>query len=216
MSADDRGTAVVRIADSVREGIKQGRFAPGQRLIESGLTAELGVSRGPLREALAWLASEGHLVLVPNRGAVVRRWTRQDVRDLFAVREVLEGQAAALAALGGSADQRRAVLDIVTSFEHADDAHAYMSHNSVFHDRIATLSANPQLERLIEQVATNAYRVRFRQVVEVADRRALLDDHRHVAQAIAEGDPPGAERAMRAHVRRSLELTMSLPDGAFE
>jgi DNA-binding GntR family transcriptional regulator len=169
-----------------------------------------------LREALAWLASEGHLVLVPNRGAVVRRWTRQDVRDLFTVREVLEGQAAALAARHASAQQRRTLVQLVDELERPDDPLAYMEHNGAFHERIALLSDNALLTRMIDQVATNAYRLRFRQVVEVADRGVLLDDHRRLARAIARSRADDAEAAMRAHVRRSLDLTMALPDSAFE
>ena len=84
--------------EAITDGVKDGRYAPGQRLVEADLTAELGVSRGPLREALGRLAAEGVLELEPYRGAVVRRLTREDVEDLFSVREVLEGEAARLAA----------------------------------------------------------------------------------------------------------------------
>jgi DNA-binding GntR family transcriptional regulator len=209
-----KNTVVDQITDHIRDGIKHGRFAPGQRLVESDLTSELGVSRGPLREGLSRLASEGHLIIEPFRGAVVRRWTRQDIIDLFEVREVLEGQAANLAAASADAAGRKALLAAVKKMRANVDPQGYLVHNASFHEQIASLSANALLQRLLEQLSTNAYRLQFRQVVVNADRRRPLADHLAIAEAIASGDGRAAERAMRKHVRESKELTLSIGDGA--
>jgi DNA-binding GntR family transcriptional regulator len=210
-----KNTVVDNITEHIRDGIKHGRFAPGQRLVESDLTAELGVSRGPLREGLSRLASEGHLIIEPFRGAVVRKWTRQDIVDLFDVREVLEGQAAQLAA--GSADlvARKALLSSVKKVRPTVDPQGYLTHNASFHEQIAALSSNALLQRLLEQLSTNAYRLQFRQVVVNADRRRPLADHLAIAEAIASGDGRAAERAMRKHISSSRDLTLATSDSAF-
>ena len=87
-------TAVERIADDLRKGIKTGRFAPGQRLIEADLTRLLGVSRGPLREAMARLAGDGLVTIEPNRGVTVKTLTRAEVRGIAAIRETIAGMDA--------------------------------------------------------------------------------------------------------------------------
>jgi DNA-binding GntR family transcriptional regulator len=211
-----KNTVVEQITDHIREGIKHGRFAPGQRLIEADLTRELGVSRGPLREGLSRLASEGHLVIEPFRGAVVRRWTRPDIIDLFGVREVLEGQAAHLAALNGNAVARKALLTSVKKIRRDVNPQGYLVHNQSFHESIATLSSNALLQRLLEQLSTNAYRLQFRQMVVHADRSEALADHTAIATAIAAGDAKAAERSMRKHVRDAQRLTLALIDSKLD
>jgi DNA-binding GntR family transcriptional regulator len=207
-----KNSVVEQITDHIREGIKHGRFAPGQRLVESDLTRELGVSRGPLREGLNRLASEGHLVIEPFRGAVVRRWTRTDIIDLFGVREVLEGQAARAAALNTDAAARKALLASVKKVRRDVDPQGYLTHNVAFHETISTLSDNALLQRLLEQLSTNAYRLQFRQIVVNADRREALAAHAAIAAAIAAGDGNAAEREMRKHVQNSQQLTLQLFD----
>ncbi|UCE30896.1 MAG: GntR family transcriptional regulator, partial [Burkholderiales bacterium] len=82
----------------LREALLEGRFAPGQRLVEADLVATLGVSRSSVRSALERLAAEGLVRLSAHRGAVARRMSRREVEELYAIRERLEGLAAGLAA----------------------------------------------------------------------------------------------------------------------
>src|SRR5262245_43090553 len=93
----ERGGTVEYILEHLRSGVLQGLYAPGQRLIEADLTQELRVSRGPLREAFRRLSAEGLLEIVPHRGAMVRRLTLREMRELFQIRLGLEMLAARLA-----------------------------------------------------------------------------------------------------------------------
>ena len=86
-----------QVAETLLDGIKGGRFVPGQRLIEADLTAELGVSRGPVREALKHLAAEGLIHLIPHRGAYIRKLTRRQAIDILVIQETLTALAARLA-----------------------------------------------------------------------------------------------------------------------
>jgi DNA-binding GntR family transcriptional regulator len=204
---------VQSVVDAIVEGVKEGRYAPGQRLVEADLTAELGVSRGPLREALGRLAAEGVLEIEPYRGALVRRLGREDVLDLFQIREVLEGEAARLAAtLIDEGDHRPrlvAAIAAVDGFLDRNDSVGYMDENSRFHELIVELSGNKLLARLIGQLQVHAFRLLFRRmVVEDTAVENSIAEHDQVAAAILAGDARAAERAMRHHVRRSGEMVL--------
>jgi DNA-binding GntR family transcriptional regulator len=208
-----RQTAVESVIVAITEGIKAGRYAPGQRLVEADLTAELGISRGPLREALGRLAAEGMLDLEPYRGAVVRRLSPQDVQDLFNIREVLEGEAARLAALRIDEGENRTRLEdemrVLDSFRGRGDTMAYMDENERFHELVVELSGSHLLARLIPQLQVHAFRLLFRRmIVEDSAMPNSLAEHEAVATAILAGNAKAAERAMRVHVRRSGELSL--------
>jgi DNA-binding GntR family transcriptional regulator len=81
------------------KGLYEGRYLPGQRLVEADLTAHYRVSRGPVREALNWLAAHGIVSLTLQRGAQVRRLSREEAVDILVIVESLIGLAACLAAI---------------------------------------------------------------------------------------------------------------------
>jgi DNA-binding GntR family transcriptional regulator len=206
-------TAVDSVVEAITEGVKDGRYAPGQRLVEADLTRELGVSRGPLREALGRLAAEGIVVNEPYRGAVVRKLTRADIVDLFQIREVLEGEAARLAALSiAEGDHRRRVaasLKTLERFKRRPDTYAYMDENTRFHDLVVELSGNKLLARLIGQLQVHAFRLLLRRLVAESDAVGdSIREHESVARAILAGDGRAAEREMRKHVRRSGRMVL--------
>jgi len=216
-----RQTAVEAVIEAITEGVKDGRYAPGQRLVEADLTAELGISRGSLREALGRLAAEGMLELEPYRGAVVRRLSPEDVQDLFNIREVLEGEAARLAALHIDEGSNRARLQqemaVVDGFRGRGDTMAYMDENERFHELVVELSGSKLLARLIPQLQVHAFRLLFRRmIVEDSAMPNSIDEHSAVVSAILAGDAKAAERAMRVHVRRSGALSVRVAEqGAF-
>jgi GntR family transcriptional regulator, trigonelline degradation regulator len=86
----------MQVLDELRQSIIAGRLQPGARLIERELIAMMGVSRTVIREALRQLESEGLVAIVPNKGPIVRELTRDEARDLYSIRAVLEGLAARL------------------------------------------------------------------------------------------------------------------------
>jgi DNA-binding GntR family transcriptional regulator len=210
---------VERIADELRRGIKSGRFAPGQRLIEADLTRLLNVSRGPLREAMARLAGDGLVRIEPNRGVTVRTLTREEVQSIAAIREMLEGLAARLAAEnidrdGRRAEFRRAWQDM-TSERARSDPGDYVDANERFHTTIVRIGGNAPLEQLLEQLRTPLFRFQFRSRFTMTNLARGHQDHSAIAKAILAGDADAAERAMRRHLRNSTKLIQSLPDEAF-
>src|SRR5690554_6397314 len=85
------GNSAELTLNQLRAAIQHGQFAPGQRLIEVDLMKAFSVTRGPLREALRRLGVEGIVELVPNRGAIVKEFSPNELVDLFRIRESVEG-----------------------------------------------------------------------------------------------------------------------------
>jgi DNA-binding GntR family transcriptional regulator len=217
--APARATVVDQVVEAIVERVKLGRYVPGQRLVEADLTVDLGVSRGPLREALSRLASQGLLDLSPHRGAVVRRLTRTDVEELFALRELLEGEAARLAARNINVVGARATFTSLSrsmrSYRTAKDWRSYMDANTALHDAIVEASGNSLLQQMVDQLSTQSFRIQFRSTV---DGRPLLEsvrDHEAILTAILAGDEDAARQRMQEHVRRSGQEALAQPDAMF-
>lgn len=215
----ENGGAVAWAVEAIREGIAAGSYAPGQRLIEADLTAELGVSRSTLREALRLLAAQGILQLIHNRGALVLRMSRPEVEQLYAIREVLEGLAAGLAAravaAGASPAPLRRALAAMAPFKGSGESAAYFTHNRAFHAAVVAMSRNPQLERLIDQLQLPLLAMQFRSQLRDEDIAHSIAAHEEIADAILAGDPDRAEAAMRDHVRTGGRIVGRLPDSVF-
>lgn len=210
-------TAVDRVARAIIEGIRAGRYAPGQRLIEADLTRDLSVSRGPVREATRRLAAEGLLETMPHRGVAVRRLSRADVAAVYRVREVLEGLAARLAAerVRAAGPRVAASLRGGPACAPGADPAAYPDHNARFHAEIVRLADNPFLEAQIAALRLPLLRLQFRIVLNPETIGISSAGHRAVADAILAGDGTGADRAMRRHVRSSAKAIATLPDTIF-
>ena len=100
------------IADEVRTAILDGRFQPGERLVEDRLAAAYGVSRNPVREALRALEGEGLVVVKPRRGAFVATLSGDEAHEIIELRAALEGLSARLAARRGAAATKAQIADV--------------------------------------------------------------------------------------------------------
>ena len=206
-----RGSAVEQVVGSLFKGLMSNRFAPGQRLIESDLTAEYGVSRGTLREAFRRLAADGLVEIVPNRGAIVRRLSMRDMTELFQIRNRLEGLAALLAA-----EQCRDP-DVRQRFQTAIkpiwDAHPrthsgeYIHENARFHEAILEASGNRQLTLISRQFQLPVIMAQVCGLLTAETIASSVAEHRLLAQAILDAKASEAERIMQDHLSRAMQLT---------
>lgn len=215
-TADARhGQTVEHTVQQLRDAIFAGRLVPGQRLIAGDLTAEIGISRGTVREAFRRLEADGLLEIIPNRGAVVRRLNNEQVRDLFQIRENLEGLAARLAAEHiGEGDHRAvfaAMWERVRRASETEQTPLFMEQNRVFHRAIVKLSGNAMLTDLIETLHLPVVMFQVGQVMPPEKILRSQQDHVRVAEAILAGDGDGAEREMRQHLKSSAEWVLRLP-----
>lgn len=204
-----RGGTVDYVVERIRDALLSGRLALGQRLIEADMTQELGISRGPWREAMRRLAAEGVVELVPNRGALVRRLSRQDIIDRFRIRQSLEGLAAALAASriteSGQLERFRAAL----RQPDGKAPEAPRAANFRLHRAIAEGAGNPQLLELITQL----WGAELRGPEHGAYWRDSAAEHARIVDAVLAGDAAAAEHAMRQHLGAVLERLLATPEG---
>lgn len=202
------GDTVERVAAILKEQILDGSLAPGQRLISRDLIEELGISRGPLREAFRRLATDRLIELIPNRGAVVRRLSRTEIINLFQIREALEGQAARLAAERIDQDGNRAYFSAIVKqgrhHKRKQLMQSFIAHNREFHQAIVKMSDNEELAELIDRYQLAVFMTLLRQAVGTEQIiRDSIDQHEAIAAAILAGDPDQAYAAMRHHLWHS-------------
>lgn len=194
--------------DKVVEAITSGEFDPGQRLSEAELARNLGISRGPLREALGRL--EGRLVKrTPRIGVHVISFTREDLEALFLTREALEGMSARLAAERMSDTQLKDLRALLESHAHqpelaSGEAYVQRSLDDDFHFSIIHGARCERLERLLMDEIYYQLRIHRRKSSTQPGRaQAALKEHRQIVEALEKRDADRAETAMRTHLRNA-------------
>jgi len=221
----DRAGQSQRALMGVREIIVSGEIAAGTRLSEVALAERLGISRTPLRAALARLGQEGLVEAIPSGGYAVRVFSREDVIDAIELRGVLEGTALRLAAERGVAPARLRELesllgeiDIALHGEVEDmDFDSYVDLNSAFHERLWGL-ASQTIRREIERVTSLPFASPSAFLNKQADvpafRRSLYGaqaQHRAMVNAIELREAARAEALAREHARlarQNLEFVL--------
>ncbi|ABG06039.1 transcriptional regulator, GntR family [Rubrobacter xylanophilus DSM 9941] len=204
------GSAAERAAAVLREAILDGTLPPSSWLRETELARELGMSRTPVREALKRLAAEGLVEITARQAAVVARMTLEDILEVYAVRETLEGLAARLAARHRGPDHLRRLEGLLSRMERSEEPSGLAALNLEFHRVIREAARNRYLERFLAHVEF-AVRRFGRTTFEVPGRpQEALDEHRRLVAAIAAGDAGEAERLAVGHMRRARELRIRM------
>jgi DNA-binding GntR family transcriptional regulator len=192
-----------RVYATLRDYLRAGRIPRGRPLQEAALAAQLGVSRTPVREALARLASEG-LVVAEGRSFTVPSLTMGDIEDIYALRFLLEPEALRLVA--ASKPERkalaplRAALDDMASAHQAGDGAAFMEANYAYRSAWTALVPNKRLVRAIQLYADHVRYLRAFTLDEAVVRSVVLKGLKRLATALAAGDGEAAAEAMRAHL----------------
>ena len=209
-----------RLVAALSQAILEGRMVPGQRLVESDLQQQFGAGRSSVREALHQLQAQGLVTVAANKGASVRRLGRTEVRDLFVIRERLEGLAASLAAThvaDGTAATRatRALSGLLDQMAKTQDAVTYGRLNRELHGALLSLAGNAELVRLVQQLSLPVFHQQFRGFLQPENQRASHAQHEVIVEAVLAGRPRAAEAAMRSHVREGLKVVLSWADDNF-
>ncbi|MCC7474704.1 MAG: GntR family transcriptional regulator [Pirellulales bacterium] len=193
-----------------------GGIAPGAKVVERRLADELGVSRIPIREILRQLAGQGLLVSDESgQGTRLRKYTAEEIRQLYELRELLEGGAARAAAKVAT-DTDVARLDMIndkldTLIENFDTK-LWADFDHAFHTALADASHNERIARSLKQLLTECHCVfylhpsHFKQSSaeeRVAHLREVVEDHKAILKLICDGECDGAERKAREVMRAS-------------
>jgi DNA-binding GntR family transcriptional regulator len=189
-----------RVYQTLRALLHEGKLDAGARLREVRLAAQLGVSRTPIREALARLASEG-LVAVEGRGYVSGGVGHGDVDDIYELRDLLEPaairQAAAIARDPKAHAPLAAAVRECAAADRAGDGDAFMAGNARFRSVWLAMVRNRQLVRAIERYASHVQHLRRITLSDPRVRAVALSGMKRISAALAAGEGEGASRAMR-------------------
>jgi len=208
-----------QVAEALRDGVRTGRYVPGQRLVEADLTSELKLSRGPIREALKLLAAEGVIELHRHRGAYLRQLTRREVNDILTIQESLTGLAARLAAERiGESDHRarfkRAYTALMDAYKGRDGS-GVLDARVRFYVELVAIGGNAELARFVPIPQTNLLRAQFERHLPPAERAQRRKDYPTIAKLILDGKGTAADAAMRRHIRNTRKAINALPDSVF-
>ncbi|MDB5831297.1 MAG: GntR family transcriptional regulator [Caballeronia sp.] len=191
------------------EAIEDGSLTPSSRIVEVELAAQLNMSRTPVREAVQRLEAEGLLVHEPRKGLTVSRLTQERVVELYDMREVLEGAAAAFAAQHAS-NAEIEVLQQLCRHEHEVIGDPVMGarHNRYFHQNIFRSAHNSYLLRNLSTLTSSmALLGNYTRHIEGRAEKTALE-HLAIVEAIASRNPVLAEQKARAHIRSAHEARL--------
>jgi len=202
-----------RVYATLREYLRAGRVPVGQPLAEAALAAQLGVSRTPVREALARLASDG-LLVSDGRSFIVPALSDDDVENIYALRFLLEPEAlreiaAARPARKTLAPLRKAIDDMAAAHAAGDGAE-FMEANYRYRTAWMALIPNPRLARAIELYADHVRYLRAFTLGDAAVRNVVLKGLRRLQATLTAGDGEAAAEAMNAHLREAQRILLEV------
>ena len=209
MPATGPGTTQEHALVHLRAAIIGGDLRPGQRVAQEDVAGRLGVSVAPVREALRVLEQEGQVTYLPRRGYFVTELRIDDLEEIYALRALLEAQAARQALPTIDAD-RFAVIQAAaqecTAAAVAGDVAAELSANRRFHFAILTAPGHPHVARLIRLLwdSTEAYRALYYNSPD--EREASIDAHARILDALRDRDSDRLVAELDAHRERALAV----------
>jgi DNA-binding GntR family transcriptional regulator len=199
-------------AEVLRNMVVSGALSSGERINEADLASRLGISRGPLREAIQRLGAEGFIEFHQNRGAFVRSFNLDDLRQMYEAREVIEVKAAQLAARRATGDGIARLQDLLSAVDEVwrtDTTGAYPVEFDL-HELVLDLAGNPYLQRAGIDLQNQVRLARTKSGSSPERARDALTEHQEILAAIADRDPKRAGKAMTTHIQNSLtHLTTS-------
>jgi DNA-binding GntR family transcriptional regulator len=172
-------------------------------LDERELSERLGVSRTPIREALAMLQQEGFVRVVPRRGIMVVRRTKREIIEMIQAWAALESMAARLITLHASDEAITTLRGLFQSFGTAHEVlgqlDEYSSINIAFHQMLIRLSGSETLAALTDHLTLHVRAIRHRTIYEMNRAQRSLEDHMRIVDALEARDTERAERLARDH-----------------
>lgn len=203
----------------IQRKIAAGQLRAGQPISELALAAELGISRTPIREALGQLAAEGILEQSPNRRAVVVKLTRQDIVDLYELREALEVYAVGKVArypVGRAEIQRlQSLADSIRELKEelersgkpdldGDQIRRFVAYDLGFHTLLMRLAANSRMVKVVNETRLMIRIFAMRRKGHGADLlEKIYQEHSEIVRALANRDPEHAMRILSEHIQNS-------------
>jgi len=182
---------------------------PGSKIYQEKLAEDLGISRTPLVNALKKLEQEHLVTAIPRRGFYARHFSKEEMINIFELREVLEGLAARRAAIRISGNQIQKLQNFFKEFKTFKDVGSvekYAKEDRRFHNFLIEIGGDDLLSSILEtySVITSSYLVGFRGGL-VRPPQETIREHRAIIEAITKKNPEMAESIVRLHLKNSRE-----------
>lgn len=193
----------LKVYSLLKDWIISGRLPPGERVRETALAADLGVSRTPVRDALRRLEQDRLIVSVSGPAYEVYRPTIQDLTDLYAARAILEGGAAAAAAGRQPTPEVALMTEVLQQMRQAyatGETRSVLELDMQFHELLLAAAGNPVLIELHDHLSTRLRQVRSLSGDIAARQTSVLEQHMSIIEAVRSGSGTAAEEATRAHI----------------
>lgn len=201
-----RGDVGERAYRTLREGIRDGSIAPGQRLVELALCDWLKVSRTPVRDALRRLQASGLVELAPGGGLQVATYDLNALNELYLVREVLEGTATGEAARHATQAELSALQESIRlQRDLANDIPAFAIENQAFHGHLYQAAHNRFLVRTLHALHDSVALLGPTAINTKEWVQRAIAQHIEIVDAISRRDPVRATELMRMHIRSGFE-----------
>lgn len=222
-SKNNKKNTIETALSAVRKGIMEGRFAPGQRLVEVDLMKELGVSRGDIREVFRFLEIENIVSIEKNRGASVRLISKREVEETFTVLEHIDLLAVKTVAIRSQIPEVRKALEqslkITQTFDSEINQHYlaqdYMEENTRFWGCLYELSGNSVLKDTKNRLELPLYRLQLKGVVVRTHQKEWVTRHQEILLALLDGNAEKASNFVVKAQHDVLHAMLSLPDTAY-
>lgn len=189
------------------------RLAPGTFINEQALASELEFGRMPVREALAQLAKDRFVTILPRRGTVVTAMALEDVLDMFEAREAVECGIAYIAATRATKDDLaslRRLVDTVNRDRDVTDSEQFLKDDHSVHTFLVHMVKNPLLQDAADLLLLHSIRFWRSYWRDRPPRAESMLSHEELLEALDSHDPDRAENAMRRHLQSSRQLVQQL------
>jgi DNA-binding GntR family transcriptional regulator len=199
----DSRTLWEQVRDRLREDVLSGELTPGTVLNEGSLARSFGVSRGPIREALGRLASEGLVTITPRRGAIVTDLTPDEFVDAYQVREALETLAIRLAVSRLEESDLARLRDLHQEMvQHAErgEVNAFFDANAAFHGLFVTASGNQKLQEMYRLLMDQMGRYLAHSLALRGSLEKSIAEHSAILEAVEAGDADRATLLLADHI----------------
>ena len=202
-----RKSTVEIVSDELRSAIMYGSLEPGAQLGEADLAARLGISRGPLREAMQRLVQEGLLVSEPHRGLFVITLDEGDVEDVYLARLAIEREACKLIMArnrGEAVARLTEALDALVDAARQRDRVAMSDADQAFHEALVSSSGSPRLERMAHTLLVETRMCLNALQDTYPEPSDLVEEHRRLVDAIGDGEEERLLVLIEEHMTDSI------------
>jgi len=193
------------------ESILNGTFGAGTRLVCNDIAEQFKVSQTPVREALLRLEKEGFVYSVPRSGTYVNRFTSEEIREIYNIREVLEGLVARMAAASPNPDLLEKMRNVCEKYKlgiEQKDVNLCVQSDLAFHRILVEASGSKRLMNILESFHIQSISIKKRGVRYWFYAPVYLDEHRGILDVISQGKGQLAEKKIREHIRKGKERVL--------